>query len=73
MIHRPETGNFLGVPVSSYLNIEDSEEEPVCIRRIFSYGVKSLILQLTLIRQNILSSERSSSRTSLSPCGRELE
>jgi Serine dehydrogenase proteinase len=36
MIHRQETVNFLGVPVSSYLNIEDSEEEPVCIRRFFA-------------------------------------
>ena len=30
MIHRQETVNFLGVPVSSYLNIEDSEEVLRC-------------------------------------------
>ena len=32
MIHRQETVNFLGVPVSSYLNIEDSEEVLRAIR-----------------------------------------
>src|SRR5262245_66577807 len=32
MIHRQETVNFLGVPVSSYLNIEDYEEVLRAIR-----------------------------------------